>query len=256
MNKKNSIKIFTILLYFILGGCNSKENSKDCNDKWSANLDSVIPLIEAEFSQRLKVKEMTFVFLKDYFPDVFADSLNNIHLHFKEFCFFAKGFDLFGFEEKPFEFSGIEHGCRLLNSRSFTHPYVVTISNKNNKTFLNFKMTDGYGGYIGGRVKDRIYRIIDNKFIAVLDSLIEDMSFWTIPSYDIIEEEICDGTQLLLEYKKEGKYHYVYRTHLERGVDEKIEKFYNLCRVIIDQTRIDLGRDYFDSWNYPDNKSY
>ncbi len=99
---------------------------------------------------------------------------------------------------------------RFLWLRTFHHPIVIGLQNKNDTVTLYWKVCDGKGGYEHGKLiidKSKTLTINEwNDFVASIDSI----GFWNLPStkYNILGN---DGAQWILEGKEPGRYHVVDR---------------------------------------------
>ena len=118
---------------------------------------------------------------------------------------------------------------RLFVVPTFSHPLSIRVERGGGDYILVAKRLSGQGGYGWGTLKDEKRRRLSEKEWRGLLKLLDETSFWTLPTGDARfernekgEELIClDGTSWILEGVRGAKYHVVDRYCPEpKGVRE------------------------------------
>jgi hypothetical protein len=142
-------------------------------------------------------KKLAKKFKLRYFP------INQIPYDYNEWF----SYHLFGLEQCPLDSNSREQ-YRLTILKSFENPICITLTN-NKRTLLNFKSTNGKGGYNSGVIKKRLSIPLKKIVWHKIKLNIELSSFWKSKSF--VEVNGGDGTFYILEGIKNNKYKFVVR---------------------------------------------
>lgn len=94
--------------------------------------------------------------------------------------------------------------------RTFHEPVVISISKTNNEVELNFKMSNGEGGYrFGELTHNTTMKLTEEKWEHFI-KLIDDSKYWYLKTEYAIKNGF-DGSEWILEGHKREGYHLVYR---------------------------------------------
>ena len=94
--------------------------------------------------------------------------------------------------------------------RTFNNPIVIGLENENDSITLYWKVCDGEGGYLPGKLIKHKKILLDLNVWTQFSQKIESIDFWNLQT---TENDIfgTDGAQWILEGKELGKYHVVDR---------------------------------------------
>ena len=121
--------------------------------------------------------------------------------------------------------------------RTFDNPIAIRIEKQDSTYLLFWKVCNGAGGYEPGQLTENKQKTIDKETWDKFKSKLNDINFWNLPTK---ENEIMgtDGSQWILEGKKDSKYHTVDRwSPSEKG------KYYQCCDFLIGLTDLKIKAD-------------
>ncbi|HEY5589602.1 MAG TPA: hypothetical protein VIK55_01170 [Paludibacter sp.] len=125
---------------------------------------------------------------------------------------------------------------RYTNLGTWTNPFIIRVELKDSIVIINYKRTNGKGGYGTGKVIKDIQKqllITDwNKLFAKVDSI----HFWNMHSFQNfvsngVQMVIMDGTEWIFEGLKGDKYHFVTRNTPDSYGDKA---YASLCNLMSD----------------------
>lgn len=174
--------------------------------------------------------------LSYYFPSILNDTIERRNPNYKEFEQKWYSSSLYSFKE-PILYTKTDSQTiyRLLWLRSFHKPVCFTMKEFNGTYFLNAKTLDRQPAFypeIEGKGKDENgkwildttrkadrFALIDFDTIKVLTSgrwndiekYISKLDFWNSPVADPADEGTTDGSNWIVEGRKNGKYHFINR---------------------------------------------
>ncbi len=122
---------------------------------------------------------------------------------------------------------------RFLWLRTFHNPISIRIEKQQNIYLLTWKLCNGAGGYEPGQLTIAKQKQIDSESWENFKTLLSQIDFWDM---DTEEKEIMglDGSQWILEGKKDSKYHVVDRWTPRGG------GYYQCCDFLIGLTDLTL----------------
>ena len=100
---------------------------------------------------------------------------------------------------------------RLFVSPTFSAPLLFQAVRHDKHWELVGKMKTGIGGYFQGELAWRVKRRLNERESAKLDSLLNDLQFWSMPCTES-RRALVDGTSFILEGNQAGQYHIVERS--------------------------------------------
>lgn len=111
--------------------------------------------------------------------------------------------------------SQTEH-YRFLWLRTFHHPVAVSIWQSGGEQFVSVKQLDGAGGYKSGQLITNERRSVTTSEWDGFTRILEQVCYWRLASQD---DEILgeDGSQWILEGRRENRYHLVDRWTPQTG---------------------------------------
>jgi len=210
-----SLKILLTLYILTLLGCQTNDSIDTKNI----------------FERALKSDSLSY-----YFPSILNDTFVARNPHFKDFEQNWYSSSLYSFKE-PILYTKTDSKTiyRLLWLRSFHKPVCFTMKKFNGTYFLNAKTLDRQPVFypqIEGKGKDKNgkwildttqradrFALIDFDTIKVLTSgrwndienYISKLDFWNSPVADPDDDQSTDGSNWILEGRKNGKYHFINR---------------------------------------------
>jgi hypothetical protein len=114
---------------------------------------------------------------------------------------------------------------RLILMPSFDHPILVQASRTEEGFDLMTKFLDGEGGYEMGKLSTSRHRALTEPEWQRLQRLLDDLHYWSIPTVDPMDEPANDGGTWMLQAKREGLIHDVYRMN-PHGKFREIYKYF------------------------------
>lgn len=123
---------------------------------------------------------------------------------------------------------------RFTYLRTFDNPIVIRIENNNDTISINWKVSDGAGGYEPGKIIENKSKDLTFEDWKNIENKINSIKFWSLPT---VEKELLgtDGSQWILEGKALNRYHVV-----DRWCGGKISL---VCRELIKLTDLNLKED-------------
>ena len=100
---------------------------------------------------------------------------------------------------------------RLILMPSFHHPILVQAARTQNGFDLMTKFLDGAGGYEIGKLSNSRHRVMTEPEWQHLLDLFDELHYWSVPTVDLRDEPVNDGAIWMLQAKREGLIHDVYR---------------------------------------------
>jgi len=196
--------LYYILILVAFLGCNSKQNIN------STRIDLLSKHAEAykiKHFESYKWKNDTSTYYWEFIDPKAGLMENRLDTFLNQwFSYFMTEFDVHNYSEK---YGGYE-SYRILWLRTFHNPIVIEIQDKRESVVLNYKISDGAGGYEFGNLKQDTTFIIDRQDWNQLTQLIKESDFWNLTTdKDLIPG--CDGSELILEAQHEKGYHMIHR---------------------------------------------
>lgn len=118
--------------------------------------------------------------------------------------------------------------------RTFHNPIVIGLENQNDSITLYWKVCDGAGGYVPGKIVENKSKVLTIKEWNDFESSLNSINFWNLPT---TQSGILgtDGAQWILEGKELGKYHVV-----DRWSGGTIE---SVCLKLLELTDLKIKQD-------------
>lgn len=120
---------------------------------------------------------------------------------------------------------------RYTNLGTFSNPFTIRVELHDSIVIINYKQTDGQGGYGAGKlIKDIQKQISITDWNRIL-AKVESSHFWEMHTYRRFDPDfsILDGTEWIFEALIGGKYHFVTRNTPENEGDKD---YASLCNLI------------------------
>ena len=223
------LKLFLILFILTLISCNTN-NSVDTKNV---------------FEKVSKTDSLSY-----FFPSILNDTIEIRNPDYRDFEQRGYSSSLYSFKE-PILYTKSDSITiyRLLWLRSFHKPVCFSIKEFNGDYFLNAKTLDRQPAFypvIEGRVKDERtgkeipdtiqkadrFALIDFNTIKVLTSrqwneienYISKLDFWNKPVADPADDHSSDGSNWILEGRRNGKYHFINRRNARGALKDFAKK--------------------------------
>lgn len=134
-----------------------------------------------------------------------------------------------------------EEAYRFLWLRTFHAPVAVRVWRSGNRSFLAAKQLSGKSGYgIGQLIVEKLSPLDESEWL-VFTGLVNQTSFWTVPT----EGEMLrghDGAEWLLEGAKNGKYHVVDRWSPED------QKYRAACEYLMKISGLEIDESHYKDY--------
>lgn len=198
----NSVKIKFVLLALIMFAIFACDTFKYKEFNQPTNSEPVIP--------------------SDYFANNQSNYLAKEKL--EQFSDFKKTWNtkvLGSFKERLLEkySNKIEENYRFIWIPSFDNPIAIRIWRSGENQFLVVKKMNGEGFEMGKLTYERTRSLTKEEWLK-FTNLIEESSFWNLPTVDVYEEPMPDGAYYVFEGKKNNQFHEVYRIMPKKEIRE------------------------------------
>lgn len=143
----------------------------------------------------------------DFFPPGVLDARPDLHTFRSEW--YVR--HLVAMQEQPLYPPSDGSLCcyRLLYLPTFRHPVVVRLAPTETAWRATCKRTNGFGGYDAGQLAIESEHSLTKAETQRFSRLLDDSGFWVLPTAEVSAG--LDGTQVILEGVRNGKYHVVDR---------------------------------------------
>jgi len=225
--------IIVILSFLAFSGCNSKTGHKFLNNAIEVD-ENNIPLNSKEFyfpEELLYNVEMVYKEENDSVvtikSQIIENSVDSLSLEwFSKFLFAMKEPLLFN---KPMQ----KEVFRFTWLRTFNEPVVIRIEKKSNQISINWKGTDGEGGYEPGNLITDMSKSISIKEWEKFTDLIKKIDFWNMKRRGQFG---TDGSEWILEGVNKTNYHVV-----SVWTPRVKSEFYKVCNYLIELTDLKIN---------------
>ncbi len=126
---------------------------------------------------------------------------------------------------------------RFLWLRTFDNPIVIKIEKSKNKYTVEWKVTDGMGGYAPGKIITNEQINIDKIIWDSFKDSINKIDFWKMSNTEDFFG--TDGSQWILEGKVGSQYHIV-----NRWTPHYQSRYYQCCNYLIGLTNLKIKDKY------------
>jgi hypothetical protein len=128
------------------------------------------------------------------------------------------------------------HVFRYTNLGTFSNPFCIRVELNDSIVTINYKQTDGKGGYGTGKLIEDIHKQLTIEDWKSLLAKVESTRFWDMATYrrfieNGTETVTLDGTEWIFEGLIGGKYHIVTRNTPESNDDKD---YASLCNLMYD----------------------
>ena len=187
--------------------------NRNCNDG-SCNGDST-----TDFSK----------FIRDFYPFEKAININDALIY--------------ALEEPYIDSTKIDKSrkwIRVTVDGTWSIPYCVIAEQKNHKTYITFKASDGSGGYYPGTLASTETVSVSDSILPSAMSRLNKLNFWNL-NHDNSNYCVTDGTILTMEAMENGKYNLInFYSPRQCGnaITEELEEINFWLQSFIDVRRI------------------
>jgi hypothetical protein len=117
---------------------------------------------------------------------------------------------------------------RFLWLRTFHNPVAVRVFRRGDSYGLEAVILDGSGGYDPGHVSRRVTKALSRDQWRTVRLRLEEMQLWQMPTH---ASEIAghDGSQWIVEGRRDGRYHFVDRWSGKDGLEPVGRLFLDLA---------------------------
>lgn len=225
--------IIVILSFLAISGRNSQNGHKFLNNEIEVD-ESNIPLSPKEFyfpKELLYNVEMVYeeendsvVIIK---TKIIENSIDSLSLEwYSKFLFEMKEPLLFN---KPIQ----KEVFRFTWLRTFDEPVVIRIEKESNQISINWKVTDGKGGYEPGNLITDENKSISIKEWNEFIDLVKGIDFWNMKRRGQFG---TDGSEWILEGVNESNYHVV-----SVWTPRAKSQYYEVCNYLIELTDLKIN---------------
>jgi len=138
----------------------------------------------------------------------------------------------------------LEHNAsvyRYTNLGTWSNPFMIRIELKDGKVSLDYKKTNGQGGYDAGVIVKKIHQDLSADVWDKIQMKIDSCKFWKMASYKNMELKdgqkmiIMDGTEWILEGVESNRYHFVTRNTPDVYGDPQYASLCNYIEQLVDK---------------------
>ncbi len=232
------MKILRFIIFVLIIGCGAENSSHDKVVINSEPIDNSKTPLAQEYSKDTITTKYEWENDSSHYYWQFKDEKNGLKNNRLD-TFINKWFSYFLCKFQAVNLSKKYLGNEIYRFtwlRTFHNPIIIQIEKKSSGIFLNYKISNGYGGYdFKEIISDSTYRI-NVKEWKKIKSLVSICDFWNLPTdQNKITED--DGSESILEGHHKNGYHMVFRWG---GED-----IGTCCSYFVKLANIDIPKDEF-----------